>query len=93
MSFRTRSRGVHACTSVGGSPFGNRSPPSERGAEIELLEPVFSEQPDGGRITGNDDRARVPEGGQLVREPRDVDRTVAREVVVVDERDVHAATR
>ena len=33
------------------------------------------------------------EAGELVREVEDVDRAVAREVVVVDEDDVHAAAR
>ena len=64
-----------------------------RFAEVECLEPPPADQVDAGRIVRHRDGGADAGAVELVREVEEMDRAVAREVVVVDEQDVHAAVR
>ena len=63
-----------------------------RVVEAERLELRRSEQLDRGGVAGDADGAAGTEADELVREVEDMNGAVAREVLIVDEDDVHAAT-
>ena len=62
----------------------------ERPGKTEGGEQRFRDDRDTGRILRYGDNAGVPQQGQSVRERADVIKTVAGEIAVVDEKDIHA---